>query len=357
MSTDTPPPAARGRPALSEDGWRQAARIALGSVAGLSIAKIMDWPFGVFFAVYPILLLGLLPVFNARVAVQFLASSLAAIAAANLLILLGSVSPFAAALAFFLFAAHCFRLMAQGRWFLFGAVTAVSTSVLVHLASHASTPAQDLYAAQFIATALAVFIAATMHALLPERRPTPPPAAAKPASLVRHQMLLGAICATASHAAFQVLDLADSLSAQAATILVLFPMTLAGGRAAAWTRVVGTLLGSAFALVLQVAVHSPAPHLPMLVLLYGAGMLLFATMHVRENAGPAVGFGAATAVAVLAGQLSADADLYGVSLYRSSSIAVASLLMLLCIFATQTALDLFPASRAAPRRRPPSSRR
>ncbi|MDN5782299.1 MAG: FUSC family protein [Luteimonas sp.] len=145
---------------------------------------------------------------------------------------------------------------------------------------------------------------------------------------------------------FQLVDLSDSLSAQVATALVLFPMTLSGGREMAWTRVIGTWIGSLYALVLQLVLYVHSAHLSLLLPLYGAGLVLFASMHVRESAGPAVGFSAATAIAVMVGQLSPRADLYGVSLYRFSSVAISVFAMLLCIFVVQAALEKFPATRA-----------
>lgn len=348
MSTDALPATARARPALGEDAWRQACRIALGSTLGLAVVKAADWPFGVFFGLYPVLLLGLVPVFNLPIAVQFLASSVVSIAMANLLAVLGNASPVLAVTAFFAFSLWCFRLMARGPFFLLGALSMVATSVLVHLASYPPVPKSDLFASQFIATVLAVFIAALVHALLPEQRKIARPNGQKPQSLVRHQMLLGAVCATASFIVFQVLDLSDSLSAQAATVLILFPMSLAGGRSAAWTRVAGTLVGTAFALAMQVILYTHLSQAVFIVALYGIGMLLFAVMHVRENAGPAVGLSAATAIAVLIGQLSPSGDLYGVSLYRFTSVAVAILAMLLCIFTVDTFLRWYLGDRTAP---------
>jgi hypothetical protein len=346
MSTDALPASAPVRPALGEHAWRQACRIAIGSTFGLMVVKLADWPFGVFFGLYPVLLLGLVPVFKLPIALQFIASSVASIAMVNLLLLLGNASPILAVAVFFAFSLLCFRLMANGPLFLFGALSMVATSVLVHLASYPHVPKSDLFNAQFIATLLAVFIAALVHALLPEKRNIPRPAGAKPLGVVRHQMLLGAVCASASFIAFQLLDLSDSLSAQAATVLILFPMSLAGGRSAAWTRVAGTLLGTVYALVLQLILYTHVSQVVFIVALYGIGMLLFAVMHVRENAGPAVGLSGATALAVLIGQLSPTGDLYGVSLYRFSSVAVAVLAMLLCIFAVDWFLRWYLADRA-----------
>jgi hypothetical protein len=350
MSTEALPSPAPVRAAMSEDAWRQACRIALASTAGLAVAVAMDWPFGAFFALYPVLLLGLVPFFNLRVVAQFIASSLISITVANALLILGNVSPMLAILAFFVFALFFFRLMARGPWFLVGALSMVATSVLVHLSSHPHVPKNDLFAAQFVATLVAAFLAAAVHALLPERRRMQPPGATKPAVLVRHQMLLGAICATVSFVAFQVLDLRNALSAQAATVLILFPMTLAGGRRAAWTRVVGTLQGSLYALALLLVLYTHLSQAVFVVALYGVGALLFATMHVRENAGPAVGLSGATALCVLIGQLSPVTDLYDTSLYRFSSVVVAIFAMLLCMVAVETMLNRFEATRIAPPR-------
>ena len=91
--------------------------------------------------------------------------------------------------------------------------------------------------------------------------------------------------------------------------------------------------------------YTHVSQLALLVPLYASGILLFSAMHTREGKGPAIGFSAATAIAVLIGPLSPQADLYGVSLYRFASVAVASLLMLLCIFMTQAVLNTFPATR------------
>ncbi|MDR0182016.1 DUF2955 domain-containing protein [Lysobacter arvi] len=346
MSTEAVQVPEPTRSALNEHAWRQACRIAIGSTLGLAVVKLADWPFGVFFALYPVLLLGLVPVLKLPIALQFIASSVVSIAMVNLLGLLGNASPVLAAMVFFAFSLLCFRLMAAGPLFLFGALSMVATSVLVHLASYPQVPKDDLFTAQFLATLLAVIIAGLVHALLPEKRDMVRPGGQKPLVVVRHQMLLGAVCASASFIAFQLLDLSDSLSAQAATVLILFPMSLEGGRNAAWTRVAGTLLGTLFALALQLVLYTHVSQVWLIVALYGTGMLLFAVMHVRENRGPAVGLSGATALAVLIGQLLPTGDLYGVSLYRFSSVAVAVGAMLLCIFAVDWFLRWYLADRA-----------
>jgi len=345
MSTECAPAPRAQRRALDKDGWRQACRIALAGLACLALAKLFNRPFGALFAVYPILLLGLVPVYTPRVVLQFVAASPASIVVANLLAIASQIAPPLAGIVFLLFATGCFRLMARGRWFLFGALCMVSTSILAHLGSYPQIPRDDLYAAQWMATLLATFAGGLAHALLPEHRAMPAPTPPPPPSLMRHQILLGAICATASYAAFQVLDLSDSLSAQAATVLILFPMRLATGRRAAATRLAGTLLGTACAVATQVLLYTHLSQLLFLLALYGVALLAFAVMHAREAAGPAVGLSAATAIAVLAGQLTPHIDLLGLSLYRVASVGVAVGGMMLLIFMVQALLNLFPASR------------
>lgn len=349
MSTDLT--AAPSTLAVSEGAWRQSLRIALGSTLGLLLAKVMAWPFGAFFAVYPILLLGLSPVLNGNVIAEFLGSSVAALLAAVAIVHLGASSPVSAALLFLGVSAICFSLMASNRAFLFGALCAVALSVLVHLGSHPTTPQQDLFMAQAVASGCSVAIAALMHALLPSPPRPPPSPPQKPPSMLRHQTLVGTICATLSYIAFQIFDLQDSLSAQAATVLILFPMGLQGSMRAAWTRVKGTLAGSAIVLALQVFLQGNLVELPILVPFYLAAMLLFAVMHARENlkgpVGPATGFGGATALAVLLGQLSPATDLYGVSFYRVSSVITAVVTALVAIYATSWFLNLFPTTRQA----------
>lgn len=349
MSTDAMPPAAAG--AVDVAGWRQACRMTAASAACLFLAKVMDWPYAAFFAVYPILLLGLVPVCNLRIFAQFGVSSPVAIMMSGMLAILGNVSPYLASLIFGLFAAGCFTLMAKGTWFLVGALSLVSTSILVHLASYPQIDGDMLKTAQLLATFVAIIASLLVHAAFPERRAAP--ASPTPAPAERPQRIaLGALCATASYIAFQLLDLPDSLSAQAATVLVLFPMTLSAGRRASWQRALGTLAGSACALASELLLHAHPGNLLLLLSLYVPGLLYFGLMHARERAGPAVGLAAATALAVLAGQLTPDGDIIGTSLYRFSSVAVALGTTLLFMFVVDTWLSaLFRAGTAEERGR------
>lgn len=241
--------------------------------------------------------------------------------------------------------------MAKGTWFLVGALSLVSTSILVHLASYPQIDGDMLKTAQLLATFVAIIASLLVHAAFPERRAAPAPPTPAPAERPQ-RIALGALCATASYIAFQLLDLPDSLSAQAATVLVLFPMTLSAGRRASWQRALGTLAGSACALASELLLHAHPGNLLLLLSLYVPGLLYFGLMHARERAGPAVGLAAATALAVLAGQLTPDGDIIGTSLYRFSSVAVALGTTLLFMFVVDTWLSaLFRAGTAEERGR------
>ena len=344
--------------ALNDGAWRQSLRIALGSTLGLLLVKFMGWPFGALFAVYPILLLGLSPAFNLNVVAQFVGSSVFALLSAIVIVRVGASSPVVATLFFLGVSAVCFSLMASNRAFLFGALCSVSVSVLVHLGSYSTTPQQDLFMAQAVASGCSVGIAALLHALLPSPPRLPPAPAEVAPALIRHRVLLGTACATFSYMAFQLLDLQDALSAQVATVLILFPMGLRGSVRAGWTRIKGTLAGSAIVLGLQVLLQGTLVELPILLPFYLASVLGFAVMHAKENlvgpVGPATGFSGATALAVLLGQLSPASDLYGGSFYRVSSVVVAVATALVAIYLSSRFLDLFPATRQAIKNQPPA---
>ena len=61
--------------AMSANDLRQCLRIAGGGTLGFFVCKLMNWDYGSFFGVYPMLLLGLTPVINLHIVRQFLANS------------------------------------------------------------------------------------------------------------------------------------------------------------------------------------------------------------------------------------------------------------------------------------------
>ncbi len=332
--------------ALDGNGWRQSCRMVAGSLAGWSLATLLAWPSAAYYAVYPLVLMGLVPVFNRHVALQFLAAGALALAAAGAMLGLLAASPVAMTVCVFGYAAACFRIMTAPRMFLMGAMALVIGSGVLHLGSYPDVSWEDLFWAQGRATALCVPIAAIVYAVFPDVQarvlPAPP---AHPPRQRRHVVLLGAAGATASFVAFQVLDLEDSYGAQIATVLVL----LALSRDAIWhagrRRMMGTAAGVACALLAQLALLNQIEQWPLAACALLVGLLWYAAEHVRERAGPAHGFAAVTSVAILFGQLTPGQDLAGNAVYRAVSVLVAVALMLAWVALVHRLLNALSATR------------
>ena len=334
--------------ALSENDLRQCLRLAGGGTLGLFLCKLMGWDNGAFFCVYPMLLLGLTPSINAHIVRQFLVQ--AVVVSGEVLViygLFGDRPQLMVPLAFLGFLWR-FRLMAQGSLFMFGALGSVFLSMQLHFASYPDTHLYDLVASNLVAACLTVLIAWLMFWLFPDAEARPPrqmPAKDLPSQ--RHEAVLGATIATLSFMLFQSFDLRDSLSAQVASILVLFPMHWNGIRFAGRIRALGTLLGCAIGLGLQLVLYSHYDVLPLVTLMYWTAAFCCARLHVLEGA-QGIGFGALTTLAIVFGQyLTPEHDVVYSIAYRLSSVCVAVFLTLVAVFALHRLLNRFPAFRHA----------
>lgn len=333
---------------LSENDLRQCLRLAGGGTLGLFLCKLMGWDNGSFFCVYPMLLLGLTPSINAHVVRQFLLQAVV-VSFEVLLIygLFGDRPQLMVPLAFLAFLWR-FRLMAQGSLFMFGALGSVFLSMQLHFASYPDTHLYDLVTSNLVAAGLTVLIAWLMFWLFPDAEPRPPrqmPAKDLPSQ--RHEAVLGATIATLSFMLFQSFDLRDSLSAQVASILVLFPMHWNGIRFAGRIRALGTLLGCAIGLGLQLVLYSHYDVLPLVTLMYWTAAFCCARLHVLEGA-QGIGFGALTTLAIVFGQyLTPEHDVVYSIAYRLSSVCVAVFLTLVAVFVLHRLLNRFPAFRHA----------
>lgn len=296
-------------------------RLAIGASLGLALAKLSgndNW--GVFYTIVPVLLLGLLPTLNLQLLQQFVAAN---VVAAGMLLLSQLLTGYGAALSLLvlLFYFWLFRLMAKGQFFVFAAVATINASIFLHFASYPATDPAQLLGNSAVAMLAGILIALTLSYLLP----TPPPAGrpALPDIPVSHSAL-HAMLATASFLAFQWLDLKDSLSAQASTILILLPLQYQLIVQAGLKRARGVLLGSAYAIGCQVLLFSHYQQLALVLPLFFLGMLIFANAQLKEGPGSGVAFGAMTTMAIIFGQyLTPQQDLMYSALYRISSVTVA----------------------------------
>ncbi|MGG2297887.1 DUF2955 domain-containing protein [Aeromonas veronii] len=332
---------------LTGNELRQCLRIAFGCTTGFLLCKLFGWSYGVFYTVTPVLLLGMVPVMNADAARQLIAAAVVCGVEVGLLGgLFGSHPALMTPIAFLLFL-YRFAAMSRGSLFLFGANGVLSLSIMLHFASYPQTDLNDLILNNIWASVLSVLIAYLMTMLIPDVEARPKPASApKAPHRMRHEALLGATVATLSFLVFQVFDLRDSMSAQATTLLVLFPMHWNGALSYARKRAMGTLLGVTFGLLGQLLLYDWSGQLLLVAPLLWLGAMLFSHAHVKEAGGSGVGFGALTTLGILFGQyLTPGNDLVFSALYRVSSILFAIVVTLLACYLVHRLLNRFEATR------------
>ena len=334
---------------LTNNDLRQMLRIATGAMLGFIVSKLFEWPNGIFYAVYPMLMLGLTLSLNWHIVRQFIMGTL--LPCLFVLIVYGLFSglPILCTLLVFMAMTFLFYQMSKGALFFFGALSVVGLSIQLHLASYVSN-SNDVYTlviSNIRAGFSTLLIACLMHALLPNCDETSRPAPKiKSKASIRHETLLCAIVATVSFLVFQIMNLQSSLSAQAASILILFPLCWQGVKVSSWQRAVGTLVGCNLALLAQ------------LILLRHSGILFFAAFslwflvfimsraHVLSGGGGGTGFGAITTFGILYGQtLSPQQDIIYNTLYRFSSVAVSVLLTLCLVYVVHRILNCFVSTR------------
>jgi hypothetical protein len=325
-------------------------RIAFGTTIGFSVCKIMDWPYGVFFTVFPMLLLGMVPTFNRTLALEFIVG--AAISALEMWVLQTFFKPFPLAMllaVFFIFGYH-FRFMLTSRYFLMWASGLITLSTLLNFGSYDAGQATDMVVATVLAALISVVSAYLLYWLIPDTEPfkgTPP---AKPsASQINHRTILGALLATISFAVFQIADLKDSLSAQVATMLILFPMTYQGSVISAKKRAKGVAYGCVLALCAQILLYDLISHFLLVALSLFMTVMITAYFHLVERSGSGIGFGALTTIGILYGQyLTPQGDIFFSALYRFSSVLVAMFCVLVVAFLLDNWLNRYKWTQNTP---------
>ncbi|MEO2279835.1 DUF2955 domain-containing protein [Pseudoalteromonas pernae] len=334
---------------LSANDVRQMLRIATGATIGFTLSKLFNWPNGIFFTVYPMLLLGLVPVINAHIARQFIASAL--FCAFVVLVIQGlfGFHPVLMSLLAFVVFAFLFYQMSKGVNFLFGAMSVVGLSIQLHFASYGTTTLglYPLIVSNLLAVAVSLCSAYLMHYVFPDVAPrNMMPRPTKDSASVRHEVLLCASVTTISFIVFQVLDLQDSVSAQAASILILFPLCWKAAGMAGWQRIIGTLIGCNLALGAQLLLFNYSQILVFPVIVLWILTFVFSRYHVLAGGMPGVGFGVITTFGILFGQsLAPNQDLVYSALYRFSSVFVAVAVSLCLVYLIHHLLNRYSATR------------
>ena len=192
--------------ALTTNEVLQCLRVAFGATLSFTISKLMGWNYGTFFTVYPMLLLGLVPVLNSHIIRQFLANTALVTVFVILVQGLFGNQPVPMTIAVFLMFAFMFRCMSKGAYFLFGALVIVGLSMQLHFASYSTASVSDLVMSNVAASIVTVLVAMLMHFFFPDvEARVRPVIASKPKSNSRHEVILASTVATLSFVVFQVL--------------------------------------------------------------------------------------------------------------------------------------------------------
>ena len=306
-----------GNIVYTANDFRQTLRISVAGTIALSISTFYNVQYGVFFVVYPLMLLSLVPVFNRHVAKQFVFS--AAVNCVEMVLIVGYLSQWPLIMTLVVFGLYVvrFRLMSKGPLFLFGSMGVVCQSTMLNFMSYPTTNWHTL-------------MFSNMEACV----------------RVRHESLLSGSVATMIFVVFQICDLSDSLSALMAGILILFPMHYRGAVLSSLWRVVGVVLACLYILLVQLLVYDFSNHMLLMMPLIGLGLAFSARLHVMEKVGAGVGFASITTIGIMFGQnLHPDSDLVFSDLYRITSVTVALVATLTMVFLVHRILNCFAATR------------
>ncbi|MEL0551218.1 MULTISPECIES: DUF2955 domain-containing protein [Enterobacteriaceae] len=336
-----------GNIVYTANDFRQTLRIAFAGMISLSISTFYDVQYGVFFVVYPLMLLSLVPVFNRHVARQFIFS--AAVNCVEMVLIVGYLSQWPIVMTLVVFGLYVmrFRFMSQGPLFLLGSMGVVCQSTMLNFMSYTSSNWHTLLFSNMEACVMAVALSALMNYLIPDVEPRkPPPRIEKDAARVRHESLLSGTVATLIFVVFQMCDLSDSLSALMAGILILFPMHYRGAVISSVWRVVGVVLSCLYILVVQLLIYDFSNHMVLMMPLIGLGLAFSARLHVMEKVGAGVGFASITTIGIMFGQnLHPDQDLIFSDLYRITSVTTSLIVTLTLVFLVHRILNCFAPTR------------
>lgn len=332
---------------LTDNAYRQCLRVACAGAIALFIAKVCEFANPIFYVINPILLLALAPKVNRSVVIQMIMAAVMCGVEVGLLTGIFGDKPALMILIVFLLFLYRFIGMSKGSLFLFGSNGVINLSIMLHFASYQNVDINRLIADNFYGTLMALILTAFMYMICPDvserAKPTP---VDKNKNRMRHEALLGASMATLSYIVFQVFDLQGSMSAQATSLLLLFPMHWNGMLVYARKRATGTLLGVSYGILAQLVLYDWSGQLIFVIPIFWLGLMLFAHIHVTESSGSGVGFAAMSSLGVLFGQyLQPNSDLIYSAFYRISSICFAITCTLICCYFMHKLLNCFQATR------------
>jgi hypothetical protein len=136
-----------GNIVYTANDFRQTLRIVFAGMLALSISSFYNTSYGVFYVVYPVMLLSLVPVFNGHVAKQFIFS--AVLNCVEMVLIIGYLSKWPLIMTLVVFGLYVmrFRFMSKGPLFLFGSAGVVCQSTMLNFMSY---PTSDWHTLIFL---------------------------------------------------------------------------------------------------------------------------------------------------------------------------------------------------------------
>ncbi|WP_169306995.1 DUF2955 domain-containing protein [Ferrimonas sediminicola] len=300
-------------------------RLWLGCTLAFAVATLMNWKYGAMFAPLLVLvLLSRLQRWNGATVGRMLLAIATICLVGNLII--GFLQPYPplmfAAVALWM-AMNCIAMTHPATYMMGYAGMAVG-SMFLNVGSFGGFDLVDFTLDLLMAALLASLVTALMFLAFPSPSspPVQPAAQPDPRELTRNLKICWTLVMLI-FTAFQALDLADSMAAQGAAILVVAPMNFSGSLLAARMRIIGTILGCSAAIALQLLLYTWMDNLILYLLGFTLAFGLFAYWVCQGGEHGGIGFAAASALVVLlCGVVPGQADLFFSSLYRFSSILI-----------------------------------
>lgn len=164
-----------GNIVYTANDFRQTLRIVFAGMIALSISSFYNTSYGVFYVVYPVMLLSLVPVFNRHVAKQFIFS--AVLNCVEMVLIIGYLSKWPLMMTLVVFGLYVmrFRFMSKGPLFLFGSAGVVCQSTMLNFMSYPTSDWHTLIFSNIEASVMAVALSALMNYLIPDVAPRNPP--------------------------------------------------------------------------------------------------------------------------------------------------------------------------------------
>ncbi|WP_264875371.1 DUF2955 domain-containing protein [Vibrio agarivorans] len=313
-------------------------RIWFGCSLGLAISMFTGWGFGFLAILLPLFVLSLSDSLNIPLLLMILGAAIMSTLVSWLVwdllkvhptLVLGAVST--------LFFGLCIA-MTHRPLFLIGYIGLIISSIVLSLASYPFVDIEDLCITVWVYAALNIVICSLAYWLFPEKQPK---SISKQENSPEYDpvqvvMIWGVIMLT--FVVFQVADLYDSVAAHASVLVIMAPMSSVGTLKMAKVRVLGTLMGCALGLGLQLTLGLWLDNAFLYWLGFTIAMGPFCYWHTQGQVKMAL---ASSAMASLTVPLTTvlvpgQQDAVFASLYRFSSIfiAVASAAFLILLLQT-----------------------